>query len=477
MGFLDGMASKLKTSVVEGALGAMGLENIVDYIEKAPNDPEKLILLLVAYGIDLKAESHMGDDGKKTYNPIVKFVGGEKVVTEVQNGINTKDPNKFPFVVKAVLRHLKLIVSMATIKQSTYMEEEFKDLGDSAIENPDQQPPPSSGETDHHKVLKENILKGLVKFLNFLEKNMGDVEVFTKDLKSYLEKPFGDDDDTLKQLREDGSLKLIENFMSTVVLQPGLLANDDFVPEEISKQFHSISNLRDYMNIRLEFATNILGTVDNSIQGDDYKNIKKSALIETLKSGAQKEKPDVSVSNKNKNTLEKCDAESLPESKQICRNLTVVYKQQMNKLQEYLNKVLGLEQNVRNQIEDDHFQQKLGQLEMGAAAVTGMSPMGMSPMGMPTMGMPTMGQPGMGMTGMPGMMSPMSMPGMMEPGMGMEPGMAMGMSPMGRYTMMRGGGKSQTMLPGWLYGFFYPAQYEEKHSKSELKKKTLKEKK
>ena len=64
MGFLDGMASKLKTNLVESGLSAMGLEDIVNYIEKAPNDPEKLILLLVAYGINLKEESHIGDDEK-----------------------------------------------------------------------------------------------------------------------------------------------------------------------------------------------------------------------------------------------------------------------------------------------------------------------------------------------------------------------------------------------------------------------------
>ena len=368
MGFLDGMASKLKTSMVEGALGAMGLEDIVNYIEKAPNDPEKLILLLVAYGIDLKAESHMGDDGKETYNPIVKFVGGEKVVTEVQNVINNKDSSKFPFVVKAVLRHLKLIVSMATIKQSTYMEEEFKDLGDSAIENPDQgqdqqaKPTPPSGETDQHKVLKERILVGLAKFLKFLEKNMGDVEVFTKDLKAYLQKPFGDDDDTFKQLRQDGSLKIIENFMSTVVLQPGLLGNDDFVPEQISKQFHSISNLRDYMNIRLQFATSILATIDNSIRGEDYENIKKSNLIETLK-----KKPTGTSSDTSSDTS-KCGSGE-DESTLICKNLTDIYKQKMNELGKYLNKVLGLEQNVRKQIEDDHFQEELGRLETAEQGV------------------------------------------------------------------------------------------------------------
>lgn len=473
MGFIDGMASKLKANLVEGALSGMGLANIVDYIEKAPNDPEKLILLLVAYGIDLKAEKHEGDDGKETketYNPIVNFVGGVKIVTEVQDAINNKDSSKYPIVVRAVLRHLKLIVSMVTIKQSTYMEQEFKDLDDSAIENPDQgqdqQPKstPSSGETEHHKEIKERILKGLADFLKFLEKNMSDVEVYSKDLKSNLEKPFGDDDNTFPQLRKDGSLKTIENFMSTVVLQPGLLGSNNFVPEEISTKFHSISNLRDYMDIRLQFATSILGTIDNGIHGEEYQQIKKGddALIETLK-----KKPTDTSSDTSSDTS-KCGSGE-DESTIICKNLTDIYKQRMTKLEDYLIKVLGLEEGVRKKIENPNFTSILSQTEMRAEE----------------------GSVVMGQSGMP-MQSGMQIP--MQPGMRIMPQTGVYGIPQGIVSQMReryqqpmgipttlgpyagGGGKSQTMLPGWMYGFFYPAQYEEKHSKSELKKKTLKKK-
>lgn len=515
MGFLDGMASKLKTSMVEGALGAMGLEDIVNYIEKAPNDPEKLIILLVAYGIDLETEKHEGD-GKSVYNPIVKFAGGEKTVKKVQTVINSKDPSEFPIIVRAVLRHLKLIVSLATIKQSTYQDQEFKDLGNSKL-NPEGADQDQSGdlgdrgdlgeptneytskaalsdETDNHAILKEKILDGLVKFLKFLEKNMSALEVFDKELKTYLESPFGNNDDTFKALTKDGSLNLITDFMSTVVLYPGLLANDDFVPENISKEFHSIRNLKEFMNIRLELATSILTTIDNSIQGDDYENIERTKLIKTLKSGAQKEKPD--VSNQNKNTLEKCDSETSPESKQICKNLTAIYKQKMNELGKYLTKVLSLEEGVRKEIEDKHFQEELAQVKTMAAQGAAVMGSGM-PVQSGMLGM--MPQPGMGMMSQPGMgmMSQTGMEGMPQTGMegmpyqrtyGIQPGIVssraqmfqqpqMGIqSRLGPYGVTRGGGKSQTMLPGWMYGFFYPAHHEEKHNELQMKKKTLKKK-
>lgn len=502
MGFLDGMASKLKTNIVQGALGAMGLEDIVNYIQKAPNDPEKLILLLVAYGIDLEKEKHMGD-GKSVYNPVVRFAGGEKTVKKVQTVINSKDPSEFPILVRAVLRHLKLIVSLATIKQSTYQDQEFKDLGNSKL-NPEGADQDQSGdessekstndstdestskaalsdETEHHAILKEKILDGLVKFLKFLEKNMGDLEVFDKELKTYLESPFGNsDDDTFKALMKDGSLNLIRDFMSTVVLYPGLLANDDFVPENISKEFHSIRNLKEFMNIRLELATSILTTIDNSIQGDDYENIKRTKLIKTLKSGAQKEKPD--VSNQNKNTLEKCDSETSLESKQICKNLTAIYKQKMDELGKYLTKVLSLEEGVRKEIEDKHFQEELAEVKtmatQGAAVMGSGIPM-QSGMQIPMQsGMQMPMQSGISMS-MPMQPEMMQMPPVApyQRTYGIQPGTVASRAQLFQQPQMIGGGKSEMMLPGWVYGFFYPAHHEEKHSKSQLKRKTLKNKK